>query len=44
MKNKQIKIEYSSEWVGVRDPKEKYIAEIRHKGLNDFKILKDYGE
>lgn len=34
-----IQIKYREEFVGIRTYKVKYIAEITHKGLNDFKIL-----
>lgn len=34
-----IQIKYREEFVGIRTYKIKYIAEITHKGLNDFKIL-----
>ncbi len=39
MSNDLIKINYREELVGIRTFKTKYIAEITHKGLNDFKIL-----
>lgn len=34
-----IQITYKEEFIGIRTYKIKYIAEIKHKGLNDFKIL-----
>lgn len=34
-----IQITYSQELVGIRTYKTKYIAEITHKGLNEYKIL-----
>jgi len=39
MSNDLIKINYREEILGIRTFKIKYIAEITHRGLNDFKIL-----
>lgn len=39
MNNDLLQIVYRTEYVGIRTLKEKYIAEITHKGLNDFVVL-----
>jgi restriction system protein len=39
MNNDLIKINYRQELVGIRTYKTKYIAEITHNGLNDYKVL-----
>lgn len=39
MNNDLLHIVYRTEQVGIRTIKEKYIAEITHKGLNDFLVL-----
>jgi restriction system protein len=39
MAKELIQINYREEFVGVRTYKTKYIAEITHTGLNDYKIL-----
>ena len=41
-KSDLIKITYWQELVGIRTFKYKYIAEILHSGLNDFKVFSDY--
>ncbi len=45
MRNELIEIKYRQEIVGIRTYKTKYIAEITHRGLNDYKIITsdDYG-
>ena len=42
MENDLIKINYKQERVGIKTYKTKYIAEIRHKGLNDYKVFSSY--
>jgi restriction system protein len=44
MEDKQIDIKYRDELVGSRNVKVKYFAEIKHKGLSDFKILSSEDE
>ncbi len=45
MKNKLITIQYSRDYVNSRSSfKIKYIAEITHSGLKDYKILSSYDE
>lgn len=39
MENDLIKINYKQERVGIKTFKTKYIAEVTHKGLNDYKLL-----
>ena len=39
-----LKIKYRQETVGIRTYRTKYIAEITHSGLNDYKVLTDYDE
>jgi restriction system protein len=39
MKKDLIEIIYREELVGIRTYKTKYIAEVSHKGLNDYKLL-----
>lgn len=35
----QISIKYRQEFVGIRTLKTKYIAEVTHRGLNDYKVF-----
>lgn len=42
MENNLIKINYKQERVGIKTFKTKYIAEVRHKGLNDYKVFTSF--
>lgn len=44
MKDQQIEIKYRDELVGSRNVKVKYFAEIKHHGLNDFKVISSEDE
>jgi restriction system protein len=39
MNSEQVNIHYREELVGIRNFKTKYVAEVKHKGLKDFKVL-----
>ena len=42
MENNLININYRQELVGIKTLKQKYIAEIKHLGLNDYKVFTSY--
>lgn len=44
MEDHQIEIKYREEFVGLRNIKVKYFAEVTHRGLYDFKVISSEDE